>query len=73
MRIDILTEIDGVGFEEAWQAREHLTFEGVVVPFIGRKHLLRNKRASGRPKDLADVALLLGVPAEENKDGSGDA
>lgn len=58
VRIDILTEIDGVSFDEAWAAREHLVFEGVSVPFIGLDHLLRNKRATGRPKDLADVVML---------------
>ena len=73
VRIDILTEIDGVAFDEAWKAREHLTFEGVIVPFIGMEHLLRNKQASGRPKDLADVALLLEGRAEKDENGSGDA
>ncbi|HEX6038750.1 MAG TPA: hypothetical protein VFZ20_11950, partial [Longimicrobium sp.] len=58
VRIDILTEVDGLTFDEAWREREHLKFEGVVVPFISKKHLLVNKRASGRPKDLADVVLL---------------
>lgn len=57
-RIDILTSIDGVSFDEAWQERDFLTFEGVEVPVLSRKHLLMNKKAVGRPKDLADVAAL---------------
>ncbi len=58
VRIDILTSIDGVQFAEAWAERDHLTFEGLRVPFLSRKHLLMNKKAAGRPKDLADVAAL---------------
>jgi hypothetical protein len=58
VRIDILTKIDGVDFDEAWPERERLNFEGVVVPVISRRHLVINKQATGRPKDLADVAML---------------
>jgi hypothetical protein len=57
-RIDILTEISGVTFEEAWSTRESTDLEGSRVHFIGREALLRNKRAAGRPKDLADIARL---------------
>jgi hypothetical protein len=62
-RIDILTSIDGVAFEDAWASRMMVTFEGLTVPVISRAHLIQNKRASGRPKDLADLAWLdLGPP-----------
>jgi hypothetical protein len=57
-RIDLLTSIDGVTFEEAWQERVYHDFEGITVPVISRRHLLINKKATGRPKDLADVAWL---------------
>jgi len=57
-RIDLLTEISGVDFEEAWTGRVSLELDGLVLPVIGRTALLRNKRASGRPKDLIDVASL---------------
>jgi len=57
-RIDILTSIDGVTFEEAWRGRQEGNFHGLVVQYIGRRELLINKRASGRKKDLVDVALL---------------
>lgn len=57
-RIDILTSIDGVSFEEAWEARVEQVVAGLEVPVRGRKELLRNKRAAGRPKVLADIALL---------------
>jgi hypothetical protein len=57
-RIDVLTGIDGVSFEEAWATKEHADFHGVELFVIGRDALLRNKRAAGRKKDLVDVALL---------------
>lgn len=57
-RVDILTEIDGVSFEEAWQSRVIEEVSGLDVPFLSREALLRNKKASGRTKDLADVELL---------------
>lgn len=57
-RIDLLTQISGVDFDEAWAQRSMHPLEGMAVPFIGRDHLTRNKRASGRPKDLADLEVL---------------
>jgi hypothetical protein len=58
LRIDIITDIDAVIFEEAWQRRIEDNLFGVPVPFIGRDDFIRNKRATGRPKDLADVVAL---------------
>jgi hypothetical protein len=57
-RIDILTEITGVGFEEAWASRLPATVAGRTVAIIGRDAFLKNKLATGRPKDLADAARL---------------
>jgi hypothetical protein len=57
-RIDVLTSISGVSFEEAWASRVAATVEGRVIHFIGREMFLRNKLAAGRPKDLADAARL---------------
>jgi hypothetical protein len=57
-RIDLLTGVTGLAFDEAWPTRVSLTLEGVEVPVIGREALIRNKRALGRPRDLADVAEL---------------
>jgi hypothetical protein len=57
-RIDILTSVDGVEFDEAWQNRNQTQINGISVLVIGREQLLKNKRAVGRPKDLADVAWL---------------
>jgi predicted nucleotidyltransferase len=57
-RIDILTQISGVEFDDAWAGREDALLDGIQVPMIGRDALLANKRASGRPKDLADLREL---------------
>lgn len=57
-RIDIMTSIDGLTFEEAWEGRVEGTFAGEKVFFIGRTELIRNKAASRRPQDLADLDLL---------------
>lgn len=57
-RVDILTEIDGVEFEEAWQSRVVGNVSDLEIPFLGWEALLRNKKASGRSKDLVDVKLL---------------
>jgi hypothetical protein len=58
-RIDILTSISGVqDFEKAWQERMDIEIEGISVPVLSRRHLIENKRASGSPQDLADVAWL---------------
>jgi len=57
-RIDILTSIAGVEFDEAWPDRKEVEIEGLKIPVIGRSHLLKNKKALGRPQDLADVTWL---------------
>ena len=61
-RIDILTAIDGVTFAEAWPERVTSTVDGVTFQMISKHHLLANKRATGRPQDLADVARLEEMP-----------
>ena len=57
-RIDILTSIDAVAFDEAWRDRKPVQVEGRQVFVISRPHLIRNKKVAGRPKDLADIAWL---------------
>lgn len=58
VRVDVLTRIDGVEFEGAWSRRVLVRIGSLEVPVLGRGDLLQNKRAAGRPKDLADVAWL---------------
>src|SRR5947207_1147199 len=57
-RIDLLTSIDGVTFAEAWDARFQIDYGGQPVHVISIQHLIQNKRASGRPQDLADIDAL---------------
>jgi hypothetical protein len=57
-RVDILTAISGVDFSDAWPRRLVVHLEGVAVPVIARQDFVRNKRASGRAKDLLDLELL---------------
>lgn len=58
-RIDFLTGIEGVTFEEAWTNRVSTSYDGIPFPLIGKQQLIKNKRAIGRPQDLLDVARLL--------------
>jgi hypothetical protein len=58
IRIDVLTSIDGLSFSEAWPNRVASTIGGVATHVIGRLDLVRNKKASGRPRDLADLERL---------------
>jgi hypothetical protein len=57
-RVDILTQIEGVRLEDVWPRRLETSFGPVRCGVIGRADLLANKRAAGRPQDLADVAAL---------------
>ena len=63
-RIDLLTHITGVDFEDAWRRRVERMLEGRPIACLGRADLIVNKRAVGRPQDLADVALLEAVAGE---------
>lgn len=57
-RIDILTSIDGVEFNDAWRQRVEINIEDVLVFVISKAHLIANKKTVGRPQDLADVDRL---------------
>jgi len=67
MQIEVLTKISGVSFDEAASAPLHATIDGRVIPVIGRRALLRNKRAAGRHKDLADAEWLDHFDDENNE------
>jgi hypothetical protein len=57
-RVDILTQLSGLAFSEAWPRRVTRPFGDVEVDFIGRGDLIHNKRATGRARDLADIEDL---------------
>ena len=60
-RIDVMTSIGGVDFDECYAARLQAEIDGAKVNFIDLENLLRNKRATGRHQDLADVENLEGL------------
>ena len=60
VRIDVLTAIDGVDFAEAWPVRLLTKFADQPAAVLSKKHLIQNKRASGRTQDLADIERLEG-------------
>lgn len=57
-RIDVMTAIDGVSFDEAWEMRVYREVSGVVLPVLSLEHLLKNKKSTGRPKDGFDAAWI---------------
>ena len=58
LRIDLLTEIDGVKFEECYANRKEVILEEMKVNFIGYNDLLKNKKETGRPRDIDDIDNL---------------
>lgn len=57
-RIDLMTSIDGVDFDTAWRDRIKVRVDDLEIPTISLQHLIANKRAVGRPQDLADADRL---------------
>jgi hypothetical protein len=62
VQIHVMSAIDGVSFDEVWATREVGSLGKHTVAFIGRECFLKNKRAAGRPKDLADIDALRDTP-----------
>lgn len=61
-RIDLLSNVSGIQFEQAWDARLEARLVGgnedIPLPFVGLSDLVASKRAAGRPKDLEDLRYL---------------
>jgi hypothetical protein len=57
-RIDIITAISGVGFEDAYQQKQIVDMEGLTIPILSLSDLIRNKRTTGRDKDRLDADQL---------------
>jgi len=58
VRVDVIMGIPGIQFEECWNRRVVVDFEGLNVVFISKQDLIASKRAAGRPQDLIDADLL---------------
>lgn len=67
VRIDVQTSTPGLTFEEAWQRRETMEYQGASFFVVSREDLIAAKRAAGRPVDLEDVQML--QLAEEHQEG----
>ncbi len=57
-RIDLLTQVDGLVFDDAWARRVASSYGGVAISLLSVEDLLTNKRTVGRPQDLLDVTRL---------------
>ena len=68
LRIDLVTEIDGVEFADAWNERVETTLAGIPVAVLSLADLIRNKKAAGRLQDLADVEALEKLTRERSGD-----
>lgn len=58
VRIDLITSLTGVSWDEAWAGRTAGNYGDIPVYFIGREQFIANKRVTGRTKDLADLEML---------------
>ena len=57
-RIDLITRIDGVDFEQAYSNRSEVVIDGINIPLISKENLIKNKENTGRAKDLLDAEKL---------------
>lgn len=60
-RIDLLTGLSGIDWAEAWTSRDPGMLDGIPVHFLSKEAYIKNKLASGRPQDIADVARLRSI------------
>lgn len=67
-RIDIMTQITGVDYDEAEPRKVFVDLEGIRVPIIGLSHLLQKKSAVCRPRDKADVARLEQIQSKQTQE-----
>jgi predicted nucleotidyltransferase len=58
IRIDIINQIDGVKFSECFTAKKIVTIDNLQVNFIGYDDLIKNKKATSRPRDIDDIQNL---------------
>jgi predicted nucleotidyltransferase len=72
VRLEIMTDISGIEFSACYARRKRATFDGVRLNLIGFDDLIKNKKASGRHKDLADLEYLSDLRAGRVTRGSAD-
>ena len=57
-RIDVITSVSGLDYDTAWKNRKTIEIEGITIAVLGRSDFIKNKKAVGRPQDIADVKRL---------------
>jgi hypothetical protein len=67
VRLDVLTNTPGLSFEEAWQDKQTIAYQGQAFYMVSLRHLLDSKRAAARDIDLQDVSVLDHWLAEEER------
>lgn len=67
VRIDVQTSTPGVTFEDAWNRREKMTYQGQEFSVASRQDVIASKRAAGRPRDLEDVRILELAPKKPSE------
>ena len=68
VRIDVQTRTPGLAFEDAWNRRQTMNYEGQSFYVVSRGDLIASKRAAGRPRDLEDVRALESGDAKRNNE-----
>ena len=68
VRIDMLTILDGLTADEIWASRQQGSFGKLLVFYLGRAAFIKNKRATGRFKDLADIEAIGEIPIQADED-----
>lgn len=58
LKVEVLTKISGVSFDDALQGSKTFELDGYQIPYIGKAALIANKKSAGRHKDLADIEEL---------------
>ena len=66
IQIDIITEASGIDINECYSRRNVITIEGIDISVISKEDLIKNKKASGRHRDLADVENLEGKEVDNS-------
>jgi predicted nucleotidyltransferase len=66
-KIDFITYISGVSFNDAWQQKTIAVLDGISIPFIHLNHLILSKLTTGRPQDKIDIEKLQQIQAVKNK------
>lgn len=66
-KIDFLTYISGVSFNDAWQQKTIAVLDGISIPFIHLNHLILSKLTTGRPQDKIDIEKLQQIQAVKNR------